>query len=72
MTADACHKPVIAGPVEATAMGNLLTQVRASREVGSLAQMRAVVHASTPLKRYEPRDAPVWREALGRFVAMTA
>ena len=53
-TADACQRPVVAGPVEATAMGNLLTQIRADGELGSLAEMREVVRAGTALKHYEP------------------
>ena len=52
--ADACERPVIAGPVEATALGNLLTQVRADGELGSLAEMREVVRASSELQHYEP------------------
>ena len=43
MTADACQRPVVTGPVEATAMGNLMMQVRASGEVGSLTEMRAAI-----------------------------
>ena len=54
LTADACQRPVITGPVEATAMGNLLTQVRASGELGSLAEMREVVRASSPVQNYDP------------------
>jgi len=53
-TADACQRPVQAGPVEATAIGNLLTQVRASGELGSLAEMREVVRASTQVEHFEP------------------
>jgi len=52
--ADACERPVIAGPVEATALGNLLTQVRADGELGSLAEMREVVRASSEVQHYEP------------------
>jgi rhamnulokinase len=61
--ADACRRPVVAGPVEATAMGNLLTQVRADGELDSLADMREVVRASSAVRRFEPaaRD-----EAAGR------
>jgi len=54
IAADACQRPVIAGPVEATAMGNLLTQVRADGELGSLAEMRQVVRASSSVQHYEP------------------
>ena len=52
--ADTCQRPVIAGPVEATAMGNLLTQIRADGELGSLAEMREVVRASSAVEHYEP------------------
>ena len=65
--ADACQRPVIAGPVEATAMGNLLTQVRASGELGSLAEMREVVRASSQAQHYEP---VAWNEAAVRFAEM--
>jgi len=66
-TANACERPVIAGPVEATAMGNLLVQVRASGELGSLAEMREVVHRSTQPTRYEPTDSSAWRAAAQRL-----
>ena len=56
--ADACQRPVVAGPVEATAMGNLLTQMRASGELGSLAEMREVVRAiQHRWQHYEPADS---------------
>jgi rhamnulokinase len=66
-TADACQRPVIAGPVEATAMGNILVQVRASGRIGSLAQMREVVRKSCKLVRYEPKNNSAWREASQRI-----
>ena len=65
--ADACQRPVITGPVEATAMGNLLTQVRASRELSSLAEMREVVRASSKVKHYEPAE---WNNAADRFAEL--
>jgi rhamnulokinase len=52
--ADACQRPVVAGPVEATAMGNLLTQIRADGELNSLSEMREVVRASCEVQHYEP------------------
>jgi rhamnulokinase len=52
--ADACQRPVLAGPVEATALGNLLVQVRASGEISSLSEMREVSRASSKVTRYEP------------------
>ena len=67
LAADACQRPVITGPVEATAMGNLLTQVRASGELGSLAEMREVVRASSTVQRYEPT---AWNKAADRFAEL--
>jgi rhamnulokinase len=54
LTADTCQRHVIAGPVEATAMGNLLVQVRASGELASLAEMREIVRHSTRVRHFEP------------------
>ncbi len=67
MTADACQLPVVTGPVEATAMGNLLVQVRASGELRSLREMRDVIRRSSDVARYEPADASAWDDATGRF-----
>jgi hypothetical protein len=50
------------GPVEATAMGNLLTQVRASGELASLADMRAVIRNSSDVGRFEPKQSAAWQE----------
>jgi rhamnulokinase len=55
LTAGACGRPVIAGPVEATAVGNILVQARAHGLVsGGLADLRALVRATQPLRRVEP------------------
>jgi len=55
LTADACGRPVIAGPVEATAVGNVLVQARARGFVsGDLEALRALVRATHHLRRYEP------------------
>ncbi|MFF2841577.1 rhamnulokinase family protein [Paenarthrobacter sp. NPDC057981] len=55
LTADATGKPVVAGPVEATALGNVLVQARAAGVVsGGLAELRALVSAGTELVRYGP------------------
>ncbi len=55
-TADACGRPVVAGPVEATALGNILVQARAHGLVhGDLATLRALVRETAPLRRFEPR-----------------
>jgi rhamnulokinase len=56
LVADAAGKPLVAGPVEATALGNLLVQARTHGAVtGDLAALRARVRAATRLHRYEPR-----------------
>jgi rhamnulokinase len=68
--ASACNRPVITGPVEATAMGNLLTQVRADGEVSSLAEMRAVIRASSKVERYEPAGTEQWEAGAERFAAV--
>jgi len=58
---------VVAGPVEATAMGNLMTQVRTDGEVGSLAEMREVVRRSTGVKRFQSASSRDWTAAAERF-----
>jgi rhamnulokinase len=55
LTADACGRPVVAGPVEATAIGNLLVQAMALGLVGSLEEARALVGRSLEPRTYEPR-----------------
>ncbi|WP_440065227.1 rhamnulokinase [Streptosporangium sp. OZ121] len=71
LTADACGLPVVAGPVEATSIGNVLVQARADGVVsGTLADLRALVRRTQRLERYEPRpDAGIPpAETLGRPV----
>jgi rhamnulokinase len=58
LTADACGLPVVAGPIEATAIGNVLVQARAHGLIhGDLATLRALVRATQPLRRFEPVTA---------------
>ncbi len=54
MTADACGIPVVAGPSEATALGNVMVQARAAGLVGSLTEMRSYILRSIETKRFEP------------------
>ena len=55
LTADACGRPVLAGPVEATALGNVLVQARAAGTLtGSLEDLRALVARTCELVRYTP------------------
>lgn len=66
-TADATARPVIAGPVEATAVGNLLVQAMGQGYLGSLEEVRQVVRQSFPLETYEPRPTDAWDAAYARF-----
>jgi rhamnulokinase len=69
MTADLLGRPVLAGPVEATALGNVLMQARAVGELGSLADIRAVTAASAEPALYEPAgDADATYQ---RFLSVT-
>ncbi|HWJ81180.1 MAG TPA: rhamnulokinase family protein [Nocardioides sp.] len=68
LTADACGLPVLAGPTEAAALGNVLVQARAlGADLPDLAAMRAVLRRSCDLVRYEPRDHLDWDAAEARL-----
>jgi rhamnulokinase len=71
-TADATARLVLAGPVEATAIGNVMTQALAHGEVASPADIRRFVAASFKPARYEPRSAAEWADARERFSALPA
>ena len=55
LTANRCQRRVVAGPTETTALGNLLSQVRASGELASLSEMRDVVKGASELQVFEPQ-----------------
>ncbi len=65
--ADACNRPVIAGPVEATAIGNILVQALGLGLVGSLAEAREVVRHSFDVREYTPKESHTWEEPYQRF-----
>ena len=70
LTADATGLPVIAGPVEATAIGNMLVQLRSIGALtGNLPELRSVVATSFTTKLYEPsRSGPErWAQAADRL-----
>jgi rhamnulokinase len=69
-TADATGCEVIAGPVEATAIGNILLQAIALEHLSSLAEGRALVHRSFDVTSYEPRSQSAWDEAYNRYLAL--
>jgi rhamnulokinase len=72
-TADACDRPVMAGPMEATVFGNVLIQARAAGEIGSLAELRSIVRNSCDIRGYEPKsgEAVAWETARDRFAELT-
>ena len=65
--ASATGRSVLAGPVEATAVGNVLIQAIALGDLGSLNALRRVVRASFPIETYEPQDAEAWQMVGERF-----
>jgi rhamnulokinase len=71
-TADACNRTVIAGPVETTAIGNLLWQATASREISSLSEVRQVVRRSFDgeIQEFHPRAEKLaeWDAAHARWI----
>lgn len=71
-TADATGTRVLAGPVEATAAGNVLIQAMALNHLGSLADARGVVRRSTTLQEFTPAKTNDWEEAAMRFDTLPA
>jgi rhamnulokinase len=71
LTADLLGLPVLAGPEEATALGNLLMQARAWGEVSSLDEMRGLVARSVNVDRYEPAPGASANETYERFLSVT-
>jgi len=65
--ADACGRYVVAGPVEATAIGNIMTQAIAAGDVASVVEARDVIRRSFPVEEYEPQNTAAWDEASERF-----
>ena len=66
--ANATGYPVVTGPVEATAIGNVLMQMLALGDISSLSEGRALVRTSFPVETYEPQDRQAWDEAYQRFL----
>ena len=66
-TANASGRPVLAGPVEATATGNVLVQAITTGELASLEEGRRLLGGPLTLRRFEPRDRGRWVEASNRY-----
>ena len=69
--ANALNMPVVCGPVEGTALGNVLMQMKASGTVSSLVQMREISAASVDLVTYLPEDTEIWNELYKKYLNKT-
>lgn len=72
MTANACGMPVIAGPGEATAMGNLIVQAISDGELRDVGEGRELVRRSFEPQCFEPQDEAAWDAAYERFERILA
>ncbi len=70
LTADATGRRVVAGPVEATALGNVIVQAMAGGHLASLAEGRALVRQSFPVRTFEPRSSEAWEAAYQRYLGL--
>jgi rhamnulokinase len=68
--ADALNRPVLAGPVEATALGNVAQQAVAVGAIASLQEARRLVRGTTSVTRYTPQNPQVWDAPYRRFCAL--
>lgn len=66
-TANALSRQVWAGPIEASAIGNMMTQYIALGKVATLAEARQIVATSFPMQTYQPQHIDEWKEAYERF-----
>jgi len=69
-TANAIGRKVVAGPSEATAIGNVMIQAMGAGIVSSLEEMRSIVHASIETKEFIPQAVEEWRTAYDKFVSL--
>ena len=67
LIADTTGCVVLAGPIEATALGNLAMQLLAMGEVASLDEAREIIERSFPAERFEPEQTKAWEPAYRRF-----
>ena len=70
--ASAMNRPVLAGPIEAAAAGNLCAQFMAAGELGGLSDARRVVRDSFEVQEFLPENASAWDEAYGRFLKIVS
>ena len=70
-TANSCGVTVLAGPQEATAIGNIMMQAKAAGVVESIWQMRKIIADSIDLRRFEPQNSADWDKAYDKFLSIT-
>lgn len=70
MTANSTNMPVIAGPIEATALGNIIIQLMALGEIKDLDEGRKLIKNTENLKNYVATDTEKWAEAYERYVGI--
>ncbi|WP_319560548.1 rhamnulokinase family protein [Marispirochaeta sp.] len=70
MTAEACGRPVVAGPAEATALGNIIVQAAGQSLVSGLAEGRRLVSSSVKPEQYSPGKRSLWNQAYSRFCTL--
>jgi rhamnulokinase len=62
--------PVMVGPIEASTIGNIIVQMMATGEIGSLEEGRAIVRSSFTCETYEPVGSKLWEEQYERYLGM--
>lgn len=72
MAADSCRRRVVAGPIEATAIGNVMMQAIAAGAVGSIADAREIVRQSFSVEEYQPKNSEAWESAYERYRRLAA
>lgn len=71
MAADSIGLPVVTGPVEGTAIGNIMLQAKAAGVVKDMFEMRRIIADSIEMKTYEPQDTEAWNVAYERYLEVT-
>lgn len=69
-TANALGIPVVTGPSEATAVGNIMIQLEALGEISGRQQRQQIISRSFEARRYEPENTAEWEEAYQRFLEL--
>ncbi len=72
LTASACQRPVVAGPVEATVLGNIALQLLANGAIHNIKEARRIIKASEDITTYQPQQADVWNTIYQRWEEVTS